>query len=80
LRYRNYEADEKGGRGTQRNYVHNEELRNLISLPSTIRIIYSRRISGACSTHRREGDMNTELENLKERENIEDAVERLIIV
>jgi len=35
-------------------------------------------MSGACSTHRREGDMHTQLENLKERGNIEDADERLI--
>jgi len=50
----------------------------LISSSSTIRMIDSRWISGTCSTHRREVDMPKELENLKERENIEDADERLI--
>jgi len=76
--YRNYENDVKGGSGTQRNYVHNEKLQNLISSSSTIRMIDSRRMGGACSTHRRQGDIHTELENLKERENFEDADERVI--
>jgi hypothetical protein len=68
--YRNYEDDVKGGSGAKGKYVHNEELQNLISSSSTIRMIDSRRMSGAGSTHRREGTMHTELENLKERENI----------
>jgi len=37
-----------------------------------------RRMSGACSTHKREVGMHTVLENLKERENIGQANERLI--
>jgi hypothetical protein len=42
-------------------------------------MIDSRRMSGACSTHKRGvGGIHTELETLKERENIEDADERLI--
>ena len=76
--YRSYEDDLKGGSEMQRKYVHNEEFRNLNSSSSIIRMIDSRRMSGACSTQRSEGDMNTEPENLKKRENIEDAYERLI--
>jgi hypothetical protein len=54
--YRNYEDDLKGGSEMQRKYVHNEELRNLDSSSSIIRMIDSRRMSGSCSTYRREGE------------------------